>query len=135
MALVGGVVLGVALAFVGIAAARTAATILAIAATFVAMALVAAGLVAAGLVAGLARLGLVGAVALAPLGSSLELLLIVFLVAGVVAAFAALAPLLFEAGPVLVQDPIIMVGELKVIFGLAPVALHLHVAGEALIFF
>src|SRR5215207_4644221 len=51
IALVAGVVLGVALAFVGIAAARAAPAILAIASAFVAATFVPAGLVAARLVA------------------------------------------------------------------------------------
>src|SRR5690606_24166831 len=46
----------------------------------------------------------------------------------------ALAALLLEAGAIFVEDAEIMIRILQIIFGLDPIALHLRVAGEALIF-
>jgi hypothetical protein len=73
---------------------------------------------------------LVAVVALvAAVGAALVLILVVLV------ELAALRPLLFEAGAVLVQHAIIMLGVLEIIFGLDAVALHLRVASHRLVFF
>ena len=66
--------------------------------------------------------------------SRLRLLLILILVLVGVVIVALAAALLLEAGAVLVEDAEIMVGILQIIFGLDAVALHLRVAGQALVF-
>src|SRR5690606_9337054 len=63
---------------------------------------------------------------LAALGLLLETLVLV--------ALFALAPVLLEARAILVDDAEIMVRELEIIFGVDPVALHLRVTRQILVF-
>jgi hypothetical protein len=126
---------------VGVAVALTvvAGTILAaLAAIVVAAALFTAVIIAAAIIAIVARVALVALLAtlIAVLtGGAVGLDEIVVLEIGTRNARRLLAGIiLFEARAALAQHAEIMVGELQIIFGVDPVALHLRVAREILVF-